>query len=566
MDINVAQESTIKDLFSTFLTKDEQICYFSIPLYQRKYSWRKKQWEELFSDLSHSFDKPDMNTDYWGNIIVYKKDQENEYELVDGQQRIISLLLLIASLGNIDKNDGYLPLKFNYEQDNDIWIKIAENSRLTQEEKRHPFNEAKVYFTTLVSKPEIEKQALLEHLLCTKISVVIVNDELESNLLFGRLNTRGISLNDVDLIKHRLFYATQRKLPPTGDDVVLQKWNELVRTTSKINFSIDDFISKWWEIHYELSENSLYTSFQNELVDSEYLSFLDELLKVAKEINELKVNNSGSDNKIGRNLKWLLKISPSKQLLPIIISLQETTFGKKAKVSLFELLTVFEFVRAIFPEVDFSELEEEYLRFSKALLSKVSGKRLIEQEILNEIEKLKVKMSQLLPYYDDFLNSFTKLRCIDIDDWEDSKHEKCLSTYAIYTLNNWLDVTNHGAGAEYRTKDDDDYSIEHIRAKKNAVDGEKSPEYLIGNLVVFEKQPNNDLGDAETPEKISEYLKSNYPQMQELIFKKERKFSPARRVRNAMEWDIHNFDTNSIENRGRYLALCFYEKILEFLK
>ena len=89
-------------------------------------------------------------------------------------------------------------------------------------------------------------------MLKTKISVVIVDDELESNLLFGRLNTRGISLNDVDLIKHRLFYATERRLPPTGEDVVLQKWNNLVQTTSQINISIDEFVSKWWEVHYDL--------------------------------------------------------------------------------------------------------------------------------------------------------------------------------------------------------------------------------------------------------------------------------------------------------------------------
>lgn len=566
MDINVAQESTIKDLFSTFLTKDEQICYFSIPLYQRKYSWRKKQWEELFSDLSHSFDKPDMNTDYWGNIIVYKKDQENEYELVDGQQRIISLLLLIASLGNIDKNDGYLPLKFNYEQDNDIWIKIAENSRLTQEEKRHPFNEAKVYFTTLVSGQEIDKQGLLDHLLRTKISVVIVNDELESNLLFGRLNTRGISLNDVDLIKHSLFYATERSLPPTGEDVVLQKWNTLVQTTGQINISIDEFISKWWEIHYELSEHSLYTSFQEELNASEYINFLDSLLEIATNIRKLKENNSGSDNRIGRNLGWLLKISPSnKELLPIIISLQETTFDYSTKVSLFELLTVFEFVRAISPETDFNKIDVGYLDFGKALLSEVGGNRLTEREIKTEIDKLKAKMYKLLPDFNDFLNSFTKLRWIDSNDLEGSKHEKMLSTFAIYTLNNWLDDIDHGPGVDYRTRDDDDYSIEHIRAKGNAKYGEQSPEYLIGNLVVFERQPNNDLGDAETAEKISAYRKSKYPQMKELIFKTKRKF-PESRINNAMEWDINNFDTNSIENRGRYLARCFYDKILVLLK
>ena len=531
MDINVAQESTIKDLFSTFLTKDEQICYFSIPLYQRKYSWSEKQWEELFSDLFHSFTKADMNTDYWGNIIVYKKDSENDYELVDGQQRIISLLLLIASLGNIEKNAGYLPLKFNDEQNN-VWVKIAENSRLTQDEKRHPFNRAKNYFTTLVSEKEVDKQALLDHLLRTKISVVIVDNELESNLLFGRLNTRGISLNDVDLIKHSLFYATERRLPPTGEDVVLQKWNNLVQTTSQINISVDEFISKWWEIHYELSEHI----------------------------------NSGTDNKIGRNLKWLLKLSPSRQLLPIIISVQETTFGRNAKVSLFELLTVFEFIRAISPQTDFSELDEGYLEFGKALLREVGGNRLNEREILTEIEKLKEKMIEKLPNFNDFLGNFTSLRCDDSNSWEGSGHEKMLSTYAIYTLNNWQDVINHGAGTEYRTRDDDEYSIEHIRAKKNATRRELSPEYLIGNLVVFEKQPNNDLGDIDVAEKISAYRKSGYPQMKELITKSKRMYSASFRTNNAMEWDIKNFNEDAIRYRGRYLAKCFYDKISELLK
>lgn len=524
----------------------------------------KNNGKELFSDLFHSFAKADMNTDYWGNIIVYKQDSENDYELVDGQQRIITLLLLIASLGNIEKNDGYLPLKFNDEQ-NSVWVKIAENSRLTQDEKRHPFNRAKNYFTILVSEQVVDKQALLDHLLRTKISVVIVNDELESNLLFGRLNTRGLSLNDVDLIKHSLFYATERSLPPTGEDVVLQKWNNLVKTTSQINISTDEFISKWWEIHYELSELGLYASFQDKLDASEYLNFLDSLLSVATEIKKLKANNSGSDNKIGRNLKWLLKLSHSKQLLPIIIiSLQETTFG--SKVSLFELLTVFEFIRAISPQTDFSELEEEYLRFSKTLLSEVSGNRLSEREILVEINKLKGKMRKLLPDPEDFFNSFTRLRWVDSNLWEGSGHEKMLSTYAIYTLNNWLDVINHGAGAEYRTRDDDEYSIEHIRSKGNANNGEFSPEYLIGNLVVFEKQPNNDLGDIDVDEKISAYRRSSYPQMQELIKKKERKYSPSFRTNNAMEWDIKDFTIDAIENRGRYLASCFYNKTVELLE
>lgn len=563
MDIRIAHESTIKELFSDFLKNGEQIYYFSIPLYQREYSWGEEQWKDMFNDLVHSFEKTDMNTDYWGNIIVFK-NSGNEYELVDGQQRVLTLLLLIASLGHIEKNDGYLPLKFK-DGRNTIWEKIAENSHLTQDEQRHPFYKAKEYFCNIVSEKNIDSSALMEHLLNTKISIVIVDDELESNLLFGRLNTRGIALSDVDLLKHRLFYATDRHLPPTGEDIVLEKWKSIVGTTGDMNIPIEDFISKWWEIRYDISENGLYNSFQKELNVSEYLGFLSSVLSVAEEIKELRDNNSGNDNRIGRNLRWLLKISTSNQLWAVIISLQETTIGKNTKISLFELLTVFEFIRAISSNKDFVELDEEYLRFGKALLSEVSGKRMIEREILVEIDRLKEKMKFLLPDIDDFVDNFTQLRCDDKNDWEGSKQEKMLSTYAIYTLNNWLDIENHGPGVVYRTRDDDDYSIEHIRAKKNANKGADSPEYLIGNLVVFEKQPNNDLGDIEVEEKISSYQKSRYPQMRELLVKKARKYSDGKRRRNAMEWDVNLFDKDSIESRGRYLANCFYDEILRLL-
>ena len=252
--------------------------------------------------------------------------------------------------------------------------------------------------------------------------------------------------------------------------------------------------------------------------------------------------------------------------MPIIISVQKTTFGYQTKVSLFELLTVFEFIRAISTQTDFSELDVAYLGFGKALLSEVWENRLTEREILTEIDKLKEKMYELLPDFDNFLGSFTQLRFHKNNSQEISAHEQMLTKYAIYTLNNLLDVINHGAGEVYRTKDDDLYSIEHIRAKKHATEGKFSREYLIGNLMVLEQPINNDLEDMDVDEKISEYENSAYPQVKELIKEDIRLRTPHFRVINAMEWDINNFDTNSIENRGRYLARYFYDKILDFLE
>ena len=194
MDISVSSESTVENIFSNFLILNGETYQFSIPLYQREYSWGEEQWRETLDDRIHSFNKSDMETDYWGNIIVYKNDTSKEFDIVDGQQRIITLLLLILSVGEINKPNSFLPLKFK-DENNELWQKVVSKSRLNQKEKRHVFNQAIQFFKKYIGKANLDAQQLLQHIQQTKLSVVIVDDELESNLLFGRLNTRGLPLS-----------------------------------------------------------------------------------------------------------------------------------------------------------------------------------------------------------------------------------------------------------------------------------------------------------------------------------------------------------------------------------
>jgi|GEM_PF-6757254 hypothetical protein len=565
MYISISSESTIENIFSNFLIIDGETYQFSIPLYQREYSWREEQWRETFDDLIHSLNKPDMDTDYWGNIIVFKNDANREFEIVDGQQRLITLLLLILSVGEINKPNGFLPLKFKGDN-NELWLKIASKLRLRQDEKRHAFNQAIEFFEECIREEGLDANQLLQHIQKTKLSIVIVDDELESNLLFGRLNTRGLPLGQVDLIKHKLFYATKRRMAPTGNDEVLEKWKALFLTTKDLNTTIDQFLEKWWEVHYDLNNETLYSSFQQKLISDDYLSFLESVLASSQQILDLKNNSTGTDNRIGRNLKWLLKISQSEQLWMVLIALEDTVLPSKRRIDFYEQLTVYEFCRAISSQSDFSELDDIYYDFAKNLLSEVAGNRMNGNEVIVEIAKVTQKMVELLPDLPDFIDDFSVLRFDDSGrwEWEGISHEQMLSRYAIYTLNNWLDTTNHGAGVEYRTKDDDEYSIEHIRAKLHAISA-SSHEYLIGNLVVLEKQINNDLGDIDVDEKLSEYKKSSYPQMKEFLIKKERKHGTAYRRNNMMEWNKNGFGVSDIENRGRYLANSFYERIEEIL-
>lgn len=570
MKVEVSHQTTVKEIFSSFLI-DGNI--FSIPIYQREYSWGELQWHEFFEDVKHSFEKDGVETNYWGSLLVFHNQLNKEYEVVDGQQRMVTILLFLISLGRYFGQNEKLPLKFQGNINN-TWIKVAQNQTLSKDEKRTVFANAIKYFENNINNYGLKVDSLLNHVYNTQLSLVIIDDEYESNLLFGRLNTRGIRLCDVDLIKHKIFYETERNSGPINNDEVLDKWKLVQTYLLELNTSIDKFLPSWWESKYDIDSISLYDSFQQELVPNDYVDFLDRLCKTAEEISKWRKNNSGNDNKIGRNLSYLLKITSSKKIYTILIAIAEVTFSNKEKVKLLELLTVFEFTRAIIPppnivgiaisgwsipgiDYDFSAVDKIYLDFSKKILFP----NIREQDIFEEIKSLKNSLNLFMPQKDDFVALFSNLRWDDKGNWYRSEEEKLLSTYAVYTLNNWLDTTNHGAGVEYRTKDDDEYSIEHILSKSNAKD-EYSSEYQIGNLMVLEKTINNDLGNQDLQIKVPEYKKSSYPQVKELIYKNQRVKGKGRNI----DWKINNFDSNSINTRGNYLADCFYEKIKKLLE
>ena len=73
---------------------------FIIPPFQRNYSWEEEQCCELFDDILNSVRKGKEH--YIGNIVYYVGENDragfNEYILIDGQQRITSILLLLCAI------------------------------------------------------------------------------------------------------------------------------------------------------------------------------------------------------------------------------------------------------------------------------------------------------------------------------------------------------------------------------------------------------------------------------------------------------------------------------------
>ena len=79
---------------------------FEIPVFQRNYEWGRDQCEQLFKDLTLAVQN---DTDHFIGAIVYVTETGNKmshiYRIIDGQQRLISLTLLLKALSEADEQD-----------------------------------------------------------------------------------------------------------------------------------------------------------------------------------------------------------------------------------------------------------------------------------------------------------------------------------------------------------------------------------------------------------------------------------------------------------------------------
>ena len=71
---------------------------FVIPQYQRAYSWGIDQCDKLWQDILDYIEDENDDPYFFGTIIINCKDNDEQFELIDGQQRTTTFLLLLKAL------------------------------------------------------------------------------------------------------------------------------------------------------------------------------------------------------------------------------------------------------------------------------------------------------------------------------------------------------------------------------------------------------------------------------------------------------------------------------------
>ena len=89
-----------------FLKKSPQ---FVIPIYQRTYSWKEKECQQLWDDIIRSGKDDDINAHFLGSVVyvekgLYSVSSQTPLLVIDGQQRLTTITLLIAALTEVIGN------------------------------------------------------------------------------------------------------------------------------------------------------------------------------------------------------------------------------------------------------------------------------------------------------------------------------------------------------------------------------------------------------------------------------------------------------------------------------
>ena len=116
---------------------------FLIPEYQRPYAWSEDEVTQLFDDLREfteseiekekAGDQHKDGTFFLGTIVAYLNEDTGEREVIDGQQRITSLLLLLRAIyTKLQKTKPKTPEAKNFMAQIEpcIWRKDKNNRRL----------------------------------------------------------------------------------------------------------------------------------------------------------------------------------------------------------------------------------------------------------------------------------------------------------------------------------------------------------------------------------------------------------------------------------------------------
>jgi len=491
---------------------------YTVPQFQRDYSWDQDNWEDLWNDILNIYEENDSH--YMGSIVLQNNGNSN-FQIIDGQQRFTTLSIISLAIiskikelaaDNIDKETNEervdLLIKDYLGQKDSVSLKYSSKLFLNENNNgfyqqrllnfREPVNYRKLIdsdkllwdsyqfyikrvnelFEKLNSGEKLAsflKEVIGKNLLFIQITV---EDELNAYTVFETLNSRGVELTSTDLLKNYLFSLVAKS--PTDLNQVKSQWKKIIEVIGLKNFPV--FLRHYLNGRMKLiSKEYLFKAIKQIVkTDENVFTLLDNLEDSA--YIYMALGNPNDDFWKGEkelieaiNALKLFRVTQNKSLL---------------MVSYNKLNNINEFKRLVKSIVSISYRYNVIGKLQTNEMEKIFNKASIKVNDSNEITVSQILVSiKDLYITDESFKNYFELKSFNTNN----SNNKKLTRYTLYKIEGQLP---NGNKYDYLT---DSGTIEHILPENLTEQWEdffSEDEhirnlYKIGNLTLLEPNKNN---------------------------------------------------------------------------
>ncbi|WQU28553.1 DUF262 domain-containing protein [Helicobacter pylori] len=258
--------------------------FYQVPDYQRPYVWDKDHLGALIDDLVSSYTNNKEDEYFCGSIVIAKNQKDKRWDVVDGQQRLTSFIILACTILKLYKNslgqkskavikesiydrhdEKKERLKFLTAQNcNNIFentvlnnLEFEDNikkSELNKKFEENTYLRNAYYFKELLNE-SVENGSIsdiddfvkwfYEHIVLTRI---ICFEQDSAMQIFQVLNDRGQPLSPIDILKSNLMQEIKQDSEKRKDFITT--WDKLVeacKSVEGIDIDLEDFFNMFLE-------------------------------------------------------------------------------------------------------------------------------------------------------------------------------------------------------------------------------------------------------------------------------------------------------------------------------
>ncbi len=386
----------LQDLQSIF---NERI--FRVPDYQRGYSWGEKQLNDLWRDISNLEGE---KIHYTGLLSVDPQEKTGEIHVVDGQQRLTTLIILIHVICNCEqlksmewvngkekteyvkrylhrkagKSGEVTEMIFGYEKDNPSHIHFKTKILDLDDTEKVPdhtlytnnLDFAKKFFEKKVEKLKFDQIETVINKITKQLQFLYypLDDRLNQFITFETLNYRGKDLTKLELLKNRLMYLSTEL--PNSDELAKERLRNHINNAWKTVYEylgknpekpLDDdaFLMDHWIMYFNKYDRSASKVFANFLLDEHFIldnincgsigrkDILNYVLDIQKVVQAWYYLHNPNESKYSDEIKtWLGKLNRLRfrSFRPLIASILANKVEESKIIHVLKLAEKFNFV------------------------------------------------------------------------------------------------------------------------------------------------------------------------------------------------------------------------------